>query len=80
MFYNQRYIGDYIIQRFQREYLERCEDRKSYNYLASRRFRFVGHRKTDNNARLGMTYSVALLSSCMVDIMYHILQLGWMVR
>jgi cullin 3 len=22
---------------FQREYLERCEDRKSYNYLASRR-------------------------------------------
>ena len=48
MFYNQRYIGDYIIQRFQREYLERCEDRKSYNYLASRHFRFVSHRRTDN--------------------------------
>jgi cullin 3 len=27
-----------LIWRFQREYLERCEDRKSYNYLASRSF------------------------------------------
>ena len=30
-----------LMRRFQREYLERCEDRKSYNYLASRPFRFA---------------------------------------
>ena len=68
MFYNQRYIGDYIIRRFQREYLERWQV-VIFGLLATGRL---------ITQRLGMTY--ALLSSCTVDIMYHILRLWWMVR
>ncbi len=30
-----------LIRCFQREYLERCEDRKSYNYLASHHRLFI---------------------------------------